>query len=192
MQGASAIDPVDGDVTSRVDACAAGFRFARYGLQGCKFDTSKPGTFTVTFAVRDSASSAPLATVSRTVVVLPKCYGGEFACDDNACSHGGICLGSSPAVAANSNSAPRLVLRDGDSSAVYVPYGTQYAACGQANSTTRSSVCERGVLATDAEDGSLTAKVLACPPASCLAIGCPGHEFVTKGAVNFCCVCRAI
>jgi hypothetical protein len=44
-----------------------------------------------------------------------------------------------------------------------------------------SFLCELGATATSSSGEALTSAVLACPPASCLAFGCPGHEFVTKG-----------
>ena len=44
-----------------------------------------------------------------------------------------------------------------------------------------NKLCDPGAVAFDAEDGNLTAKVLSCPPASCLDRGCPGHEFALKG-----------
>jgi hypothetical protein len=38
-----------------------------------------------------------------------------------------------------------------------------------------------GATAVDAQSGDITDAVLACPPASCLPLGCPGHEFAAKG-----------
>lgn len=59
--------------------------------------------------------------------------------------------------------------------------GTPFDRCEEGTEPTVTALCELGANATDAEDGNLTSKVLACPPESCLAYGCPGHEFEVKG-----------
>lgn len=60
---------------------------------------------------------------------------------------------------------------------------SSYAACGVGVDPSRDSLCEPGATAADAEDGDLTARVYACPPASCFLLGleCFGHEFSGKG-----------
>ena len=62
-----------------------------------------------------------------------------------------------------------------------LPMFTPFDRCPPGVAPSESLLCERGAAASDAEDGNLTARVLACPPAACLDRGCPGHEFVTKG-----------
>jgi hypothetical protein len=53
--------------------------------------------------------------------------------------------------------------------------------CAAGQDQTAETLCELGATATDDQDGNLTHKVLACPPDSCIAAGCPGHEFQRKG-----------
>lgn len=38
-----------------------------------------------------------------------------------------------------------------------------------------------GAIATDYKGADLTARIVTCPPADCLTLGCIGHEFVSKG-----------
>lgn len=182
MQGATGTDAVDGDITARVDACVPGYRFARYGLQACNVSTATPRNITITHSV--AGAYGKRAAVTRTVVVLPRCVLGEVPCSTGGCSVGGVCLGGTRAsAAARSNSAPRLALKPpGTTDAtVFVPAGTEYRRCTAEDLSLRR-VCEAGVSAGDAEDGDLTQRVLACPPAACLPFGCPGHEFAVKGA----------
>ena len=84
-------------------------------------------------------------------------------------------------MAAVANAAPQLTLAAGALTQVYVPRGAAYGRCSQQDLATRL-LCEPGVVARDVEDGDLTSRVLACPPTECLRFGCPGHEFVVKGA----------
>lgn len=180
MQGATAIDPIEGDISSRVTACQPTFRFARYGLQGCAISTAQPRNFTVKFAVKDSATGA-LVTASRDVVVTPNCGLTELPCTIGVCSSGGACLGSAP-LRIPINSAPKLTLPSGENQLVHVPHGVAYTKCTESMLAQRQ-LCERGMAASDTEDGPLTHKVLACPPAECLMYGCPGHEFQSKGTL---------
>ena len=61
--------------------------YASVGLQYCGIDTTKAGTYTVTFtAANDNSASA---SVQRTVVVQPSCSSGEQACSDGTCGEGG-------------------------------------------------------------------------------------------------------
>lgn len=41
--------------------------------------------------------------------------------------------------------------------------------------------CCAGGQASDIEDGNLTSHIVSCPPDSCLATGCKGHEYEQKG-----------
>ena len=60
--------------------------YASVGLQYCGIDTTKAGTYTVTFtAANDNSASA---SVQRTVVVQPSCSSGEQACSDGTCGEG--------------------------------------------------------------------------------------------------------
>lgn len=71
---------------------------------------------------------------------------------------------------------------------MYVQRGTGYGFCNttvDASSSLQGTalgiLCESGPVAYDQEDGDITHRVLACPPTSCLARGCRGHELHTKG-----------
>jgi hypothetical protein len=181
VQGATAMDPVEGDVSLSIDACAVDYRFQRYGLLACSFSTAAPGTFRIPFYIRDSATGAR-ASVARTLIVMEKCYLGEVPCSGGGCSQGGACLSGAP-VAPPANAAPQLTLAPGGTQRVYVPYGKGYSACTDADVALRR-LCEPGMLAMDAEDGVLTRRVLSCPPSDCLVYGCPGHEFSVKGVAH--------
>ena len=84
----------------------------------------------------------------------------------------GACRPSRAASEAQTLAAARLGL-------VVPANGTEEAAY-------EASVCDPGVaLALDAAGGNLTdRRVLACPPAHCLASGCPGHELSVKGVAG--------
>jgi hypothetical protein len=56
-----------------------------------------------------------------------------------------------------------------------------FAACAPGVMPKEDAPCELGADATDSSGVDLTAAVLVCPPAECLSIGCPGHQFATKG-----------
>lgn len=183
VQGATAYDPIEGDISSYVTACQPDARFARYGLQACTFSTAAPNNFTVSFAIADSASDRSVSA-QRSVVVMPQCGPVEVPCINGLCSSGEVCLGSAP-LQLPSNAAPTLALPPGANQIVYVPHGVPYKACTPAM-LAQKLLCEQGMKAQDAEDGMLTPKVLACPPSDCLTYGCPGHEFAAKG------VCRGL
>ena len=57
--------------------------YVSIGLQYCGIDTTKPGTYTVTFSASNDNSAT--AKVQRTVIVKPACDSGEQACDDGSC-----------------------------------------------------------------------------------------------------------
>lgn len=179
MQGAEALDSIEGDVSAYVDACTGGYRFVQHGLGACFVDTSAPGNRTIDFFVRDSASQA-LVTATRTLAVLPRCFAGEVPCSGGTCSFAGICLVGFP-ITPPVNQAPKLSLLPGDGTNVYVPRGQRYQACTN-TLVALGRQCERGVSAQDAEDGDLQQSVLACPAATCIAFGCPGQGFNSIGA----------
>ena len=58
-RGATAVDPVDGDVSAEVDACKLYATFADFGIQACGIDTAVPGQYTVTFRYDDEAAQVP-------------------------------------------------------------------------------------------------------------------------------------
>ncbi|KAK9817290.1 hypothetical protein WJX72_012291 [[Myrmecia] bisecta] len=189
-RGAQAQSSKDGVLTARIEACSTGtsrYLFAQVGLRGCTFSTGQPGNFTIVFSVADSLGQT--ARVARQVVVMPVCPAGEHLCADKAsCSQGGVCvsdLGSSakaPAVVP-ANTPPNLVLRTTPllGTLISVKQGMPYAACAAGQIPVLDKLCKLGVNATDVRDGDLTARVLACPAASCLGQGCPRYEFRAQG-----------
>jgi hypothetical protein len=80
------------------------------------------------------------------------------------------------------NNPPEFRTERGDLLMAFVPRGLQYEKCSSKDSQLRV-ICEEGVPAWDEEDGSVTAKVLSCPPKSCLPFGCIGHSFIEKGSL---------
>lgn len=183
-QGATAQDETEGDVSMLVTACQAGFYFARVGLAGCAVNTTAPGNTTLVFSIHDSASGQDV-TVSRTLVILPGCADGAAPCTAGVCSVLGLCPSGHPLVVPEP-AYPELRLRAEDTQVAYVPAGQAYAACSAQQGSVRDA-CEGGVQAFahagDATpDVDMTARVLSCPPDKCMPLGCPGHEFTTKGA----------
>ena len=76
---------------SQAEGVSAPKPYSSAGLQYCGIDTTKPGTYTVTFtAANDNSASV---SVRRTVVVQPTCSSGEQACSDGSCGEGGMLLG---------------------------------------------------------------------------------------------------
>lgn len=170
-----------------MDACVPGHRVTTHGLTACSIDISTVGNYTVSFFLSDASLSPSSAVVSRTVVVHPDCAQSETLCSDNICSTGGFCFGGAP-TEQKTNSAPTLAFNPMEQQTVYIPRGRPYTFCSSTtddpNSLSGSAsgdLCESGPVATDDEDGVLTDRVLACPPADCLSYGCPGHELQTKG-----------
>ncbi|KAK3287307.1 hypothetical protein CYMTET_5175 [Cymbomonas tetramitiformis] len=94
-QGATAIDPLDGDLTARVLACSpdgASARFVNVGVSVCGIDTHNPGMYNLTFSVSNSLGLTSTAT--RYVTVTAACPVGEVLCTNGIdCSTGGVCLG---------------------------------------------------------------------------------------------------
>eukprot|EP00892_Ulva_mutabilis_P001791 jgi/Ulvmu1/11612/UM008_0013.1 len=179
-QGATASHPVDGDLTPYVNACRPGLRFATYGIQACTYDTSTPGVYSLTFSVTVPGTTSRAST-TRTLVVYPVCGMTEFSCMDLRCSLAELCLSAAGPLQLPVNHAPRLWLPEGQLAQVSVQAGREYGRCAADGGAGVGVQCEAGVAAVDPEEGDLTARVLACPPESCLPLGCPGHEFESKG-----------
>jgi len=52
-------------------------------------------------------------------------------------------------------------------------------------STYQLSVCDPGVASAVGAGGvDISGRVLACPPAACMPVGCPGHELSVKGVAG--------
>jgi hypothetical protein len=194
-RGATAHDATDGVLTSRVEACSNATRtyfFKDVGVAGCGVDTMVPGQYNVTFSV--TSSSGATAYAVRTLVVAAKCAPSEVLCADRvSCSQAGVCLEDLQQKAAGGpdallqepavDAAPNITLLGAPvlKAVVGVRQHSVYARCAFGQQPTAEVLCEPGAAAMDAEDGNLTARVLACPPASCMDRGCPGHEFASKG-----------
>ena len=184
LQGATAQDTIEGDVTARVTACSYTSRFSSRGLLACDFSTTEPGNVTLAFYAADSTVPGGFASVTRTLVIARTCPEGMELCTDNTCQLTGLC--ATGRLQQQRNSPPQMRLPQGAAATVPVMSGQVYRACSPADS---GMICESGVVAVDDEDGDLSARVLSCPPASCLAFGCPGHEFAVKGADLEPCTC---
>ncbi|KAK3267920.1 hypothetical protein CYMTET_23548 [Cymbomonas tetramitiformis] len=190
-RGAEASDVLDGELSALVLACSPDNvvnRFVKKGLTGCGIDPDIPGKYAVVFTVTNSAGLS--ATVTRNVTVLAACPTGEELCSDGVtCSEEGVCLGSLGESEAKAepevlDTPPNVTLRTSSavsSAYVEVKQHDTYEKCAQGEEDRAEVLCEPGASAEDAEDGDLAARLLACPPASCLSYGCPGHEWATKG-----------
>ncbi|KAK3233264.1 hypothetical protein CYMTET_56422 [Cymbomonas tetramitiformis] len=187
-RGAEASDALDGDLTARVLACSPDGlvnRFANVGVRGCAVDTSTPGVYTVTFSVANSASL--LSSVERNVTVIATCPMTESLCSDGiSCSKQGVCMGDLDNTGLDSNAnvvinSPPTIELLASTTFVEVRQHQVYAACVEGDAKNAEVECEPGVAAYDTEDGDLSSQVLVCPPSSCIAVGCPGHEWAIKG-----------
>ncbi|KAK3258920.1 hypothetical protein CYMTET_32060 [Cymbomonas tetramitiformis] len=199
-RGADAEDAEDGNLRPHLLACSPdgeSYRFEQQGVSGCHVDTTVPGRYEVLFEVTDSNGAT--AAAMRNITVTALCPPGELLCENRVdCSAQGVCLGNlgmdfaegatrEPPV----DAPPELTLLHVSPSGkaaggwrfIEVKQGARYARCPAADEPLlpEGELCEPGATATDAEDGNLAARVLSCPPESCLAVGCPGHEFVSKG-----------
>ncbi|KAK3279832.1 hypothetical protein CYMTET_12304 [Cymbomonas tetramitiformis] len=188
--GALASDTLDGDLTASVTACAteeAANRFNVRGVTGCGVDAaSPPGVYHLTFAVSNSAGLT--ATAQRQLVVTSSCPVGEVLCSDLVnCSEQGVCLadvaGTSTQLEVAANTAPNITVLQLSPVLDYVQLKqhSSYKPCGWDEVPTTEFMCDPGVEASDAEDGNLTAEVLACPPVCITAKDCEGHQLSRKG-----------
>lgn len=171
---------MDGDLSTYIDACVPGYRFAAQGLAGCALDTQQLGNHSVTFFLSDNRAVPSFNTAARIILVHPACSEDETLCADLTCSISGLCLDGA---AVEQNAAPQLQFSDGEQSTLYIPRGANYQSCISSDNTsdTTGRVCESGPVAYDEEDGPIPDRILACPPDECLKRGCPGHEFYSKG-----------
>ena len=149
--------------------------------------------------------------MSRTVTVLDPCTKPEGWCSNlgeceappvcsilcntctstvsclsvGACSTFGVCL---PRTSLASNTAPNLTL---DTSSlgltVQINQSSTYAACSSGIKPSPAAPCEPGGSATDAQDGNLTASILACPPSTCLSTYCTGNTCFRCASCPCCC-----
>ncbi|KAK3266543.1 hypothetical protein CYMTET_24838 [Cymbomonas tetramitiformis] len=187
-RGATAVDEVEGDITTAVLACSpdgVSYKFSKKGVQACGVDTHVPGLYQVLFEVFTSHGTHGSAT--RNVTVRKTCPTGETLCRDQiSCSEAGTCLQDLESaqveeVVGNTPPAIALVTSEYLLAVVEIRQHSEYTACTPGAPSNHDTTCEEGATASDEEDGDLTARVLACPPSSCLASGCAGHEFATKG-----------
>ena len=82
-----------------------------------------------------------------------------------ACGVGGVCL-ASPSF--TKNTAPRLQLNTSILPATLnLTFGSSYAACSRGVAPSLAKPCEPSLAATDEQDGSIAAKVVACPSTGC-------------------------
>jgi hypothetical protein len=156
----------------------------------CGVDTAVPGVYNITFVVYNSAGLASNLAV-RTVTVKVVCPTGEFVCSNQVeCSQGGACLedlgGLNSKIEEQVKDEPPsiwLVNSTLLTEFVAVRQFARYAKCAAGTLPAADALCEPGARAMDREDGNLTFRVLACPPATCIerGDGCTGHEFSKKG-----------
>lgn len=94
-RGATAEDPVDGVITSRITACTTdgtNNKVAKRGLGGCRLNTAVPGVYNISFLVYNSGGLAS-EQLNRTVTVTVTCLPGEFVCKNKVdCSLNGACM----------------------------------------------------------------------------------------------------
>ena len=177
--GAAAWDVRDGSLDLRVTVCGTPLRASRPGqvllplALACSASTATPGTYTLTYAVANSAGLTAYA--SRRLTVLPACPPGERVCSGGGatgtpvvCSTGGgTCAGDllegTSALAANfslslasasdaaSPAAPTLQLLTGAAAPALVTLrrGRPYAPCAAGTDLSMPSTqpCEPGAIA---------------------------------------------
>ncbi|KAK3274662.1 hypothetical protein CYMTET_17162 [Cymbomonas tetramitiformis] len=187
--GAAAWDPLDGDLTARVLACSpdgVSGVFANKGISMCGVDTGTPGVYPITFSVINSLGLSTSA--ARNVTVRARCPIGEVTCADSVtCStNGGVCVEDLAAVAVEEPEmkAPSVTLLNStsvQSEYIEVKRFASFASCQGDEAASAAALCEPGASALDAGGRALSNRVLSCPPTSCLATGCLGHEFAQKG-----------
>ncbi|KAK3276613.1 hypothetical protein CYMTET_15331 [Cymbomonas tetramitiformis] len=187
-RGASAVDDEDGVLDQEVLACSpdgVSYKFVKKGVEACEVDTTRPGEYEVHFEVYDSLGAR--ASISRHVTVLDECSVGEHLCanDPTVCSAAGICISDmeAPESPEMEDEAPVIWLVNNSVLPAFldVRQGVAYMACAPSQVPKEGALCEAGAEAWDHENGNLTARVLSCPPQDCQDVGCPGHEFASKG-----------
>lgn len=160
-------------------------------------DTSKPGTYVVTFDVK--YGEGMVETMKRTIIVEPICEPDEQLCSDGTCAPSSdVCpveRERQRKIDDTGNQKPiiQLVTYPELSNVALVPQGYGYHRCnttaaGDPEVPLNRRPCEPGASALDFEDGDVTAKVLVCPPAVCMNGGsCEGHRFVEKYDLQMMC-----
>jgi len=96
-------------------------------------------------------------------------------CCTGRCSVYGFCLS---AVTSTSNTAPTITLRTTAAApaTTSIKLGSHYTACAPGQQPYKGAECELGATALDAQSGNLTASVLVCAPATCMASSCASGE----------------
>lgn len=173
--GATAVDAIDGDLTSSIQSFGAG-----------AVDTSIPTppgkdfSYVVEYYVEDkSKNAAPVARrLIRIVCPAPESYCVNPETNKPTCTSRGVCgassllsfssaqssAASSPATSSVRASAPAAPTPPSISLLVpgiaYITGATIYDRC--ADNAAITEVCERGATAEDASDGNLDRQVLVC------------------------------
>lgn len=169
-RGAEAHSSVEGDITWAIMACAQGFSFVKYGLQGCGLDTSVVGGHVLSFFVTHGDLQI---AANRTVWVLERCFGtytdgslsilallrcpinsstscsgSEVHCKDGSCSVDGACSSGYAELVLPVNTPPELELfpafAAGDDGVVQVPRGWLYKYCEAGFVGSVQEPCEPG------------------------------------------------
>lgn len=181
--GATAIDPLDGDLSQSISKS--------YGPLGPvnASAATPPGQFYSTFYSAQNGGELQSLAAERRVVVVDPCAEatpGEFMCGPGGqCSVDGLCAAISPpllasALAAAAVNSPPVIKLLGPPGAAMIAAGNKYESCPPG--TVRSFNCEWGAEATDAEDGNLSPRILACsPPLAPGATPKPASLFATSG-----------
>ena len=96
-------------------------------------------------------------------------------CCIGRCSVYGFCLS---AVTSTSKTLPTITLRTTAAAPVTttIKLGYRYTACAPGQQPYKGAECELGATALDAQGGNLTASVLVCAPATCMASSCASGE----------------
>lgn len=179
--GVTAEDPIDGDLTANVTRS-----FGALGPVNASAATPPGEFYSVVYTATNGGRLEGRA--ERRVAVTDPCAAtgsGERLCGRGGqCSQDGICAGitAGPAVGGGGaagrqgNTPPQLELVG--PSSVVIAVNTAYDACPPGADL--SAPCERGATATDAEDGNLAPKVLACGPPPGQQPS-PAHSFARSG-----------
>ena len=193
-RGATANHTLDGDLTGEVLAC--GKSFADNGVEACRVDTNKLGTYVITFTVADSSGAINDVLVTRTIVVTKACIPPRTLCNDKmSCSDPVTLLCFADTLADYIDIGdevvdlpPMITLRTHPflGRFVTVRQYQPYEWCTGEQEPTEKLPCELGVTVVDREEGDLTAHTLICPPLTCLSTGCLLHKKLnpTDGSLN--------
>eukprot|EP00873_Tetraselmis_striata_P037232 jgi/Tetstr1/457496/TSEL_044078.t1 len=208
-RGATAHDPLQGDLTADVVACPSGapaglvLPFAQYGLSTCGLDTSVPGKYVLEFSVLNDEGLG--ARISREVWVDDICPGGERLCGNSRCSVETVCVDSllqalvsddpfmesqfaellgGTAGGSSGSKGPRAELRLKGPRYATVRLHVPWRRCP---APTAGEPCDEGaavLVGGEAAPAHLHGlQVLACPPPACVQglERCLEHRFDIKG-----------